>query len=192
MNGKSGTTPIWTLDSELAAKDKNQPKKLGRDGKPSEANHGNVTPGITPGGFTISKALQTTVLSLAALRRLRFPEIGAAVSNPEVDVIGRTVLAALGLAAAVMVRTSGADLRSRCQLFPAGPFVWDLLEHPGEEPRHFAISDREIIRVFNEALAEARRKGLPWEGEIELVPSDDLLRLVENSQRLLASTQGEK
>jgi CRISPR-associated protein Csb1 len=189
---KSETAPAWALDPESAAKDKNQPKKLGKDGKPSEANHGNVTPGITAGGFTISKALQTTVLSLVALRRLCFPEIGSAVSDPDVDVVARTVLAALGLAAAVLTRTAGADLRSRCQLFPTGSFVWELLEHPGEEPRHFALSGQEIITTFNGALVEAKQKGLPWEGEIELVPSDDLFRLVDNSQKLLAFKQGEQ
>ena len=40
-------------------------------GRPSEANHRNVTPSIFDGGFTISGAKQTTTLSLAVLRRLR-------------------------------------------------------------------------------------------------------------------------
>ena len=65
--------PDWTLNDNSARTETSNPKKLGKDGKPSEANHGNVTPSITEGGFTISKARQTTTLSLAALRRLRFP-----------------------------------------------------------------------------------------------------------------------
>ncbi len=32
---------------------KGPPVKLGKDGKPSEANHGNVKPSITKGGVTI-------------------------------------------------------------------------------------------------------------------------------------------
>jgi len=40
---KNDNMPSWTLDAALASKDKNQPKKLGKDGKPSEANHSSVT-----------------------------------------------------------------------------------------------------------------------------------------------------
>ena len=46
----------WTLDEKRAATEKNKPVKLGKDGRPSEANHGNVTPTIALGGVTISKA----------------------------------------------------------------------------------------------------------------------------------------
>jgi len=84
----------WTLDEKLAAKDKKGPIKLGKDGKPSEANHGNVTPSITDGGVTLASAVQTTVISLPALRRLRFPLNGK--HTPAVDDAARTVLAALG------------------------------------------------------------------------------------------------
>ena len=123
----SGSEPDWTLDKSVGD------KKLGKDGKPSEANHGNVTPGITDGGFVISKARQTTVLSLAALRRLRFPLNGMADSEREVDLVARATLAALGLAAGTLAR-SDLDLRSRCQLFAEHAPVWALLDRPGETP----------------------------------------------------------
>jgi CRISPR-associated protein Csb1 len=57
----------WTLNEATALKEKGKPVKLGKDGKPSEANHGNVTPSISSGGYTIDFAEQTTVLSLPAL-----------------------------------------------------------------------------------------------------------------------------
>ena len=44
--GKDGG---WTLDEKDAAKEKGKSIKLGKDGKPSEANHGNVTPSISDG-----------------------------------------------------------------------------------------------------------------------------------------------
>ena len=92
----------FVLAQELVAKTQNgQPKKLGKKGKPSEVNHGNVTPDIVYrrdrnsniiddkngdpipiGGFTITKAIQTTVISLPALRRLRFPLNGDAKAAP--------------------------------------------------------------------------------------------------------------
>ena len=176
--------PDWTLDEKIAAKEKDRPKKLGKDGKPSEANHGNVTPGINNGGFTISRAIQTTVLSLAALRRICFPLNGSAVSTPDVDNAGRATLAALGLAAAVLAREEGADLRSRCLLFPMEEFVWHLLDRPGQTEKPFGLDGAGAVELFKTALAEAKAMGLPWEDEICLKPSAELLTLVAKSQEL--------
>lgn len=170
--------PNWTLDSKAGD------KKLGKDGKPSEANHGNVTPGIADGGFTITKAVQTTVLSLVALRRLRFPLSGAADSDQTVDVAARTALAALGIAAATLAREEGADLRSRCQLFPTEAFSWEILATPGQTPQTFTLTGDEAMTLLNAAIEAATAAKLPWEGEIELRPSDELLELVRRSQQL--------
>ncbi|MDP2953352.1 MAG: type I-U CRISPR-associated RAMP protein Csb1/Cas7u, partial [Chloroflexota bacterium] len=130
----------WTLEEgEAKCEEKGNPvryartKEKGESGRPSQANLGNVTPSITPdGGFTISKAIQTTVLSLAALRRLRFPLDGNGTSNSNVDLAARTALAAQALYAAALVREHGADLRSRCLLVPTGSIVWELLDRPGD------------------------------------------------------------
>lgn len=181
---ESNATPHWTLDSKAGS------KKLGKDGKPSEANHGNVTPGITPGGFTISKGIQTTVLSLAALRRLRFPLSGSADSNSAADNAGRTVLAALGLAAATLARGDG-DLRSRCQLFPQQQPVWELLDLPGATPMQFSLTPDQAVELLNAAVDEAKNAKLPWEGEIELKPSDELVELVRRSQELASASGAE-
>jgi CRISPR-associated protein Csb1 len=178
----SDAAPHWTLDSKVES------KKLGKDGKPSEANHGNVTPGITVGGFTINKAVQTTVLSLAALRRLRFPMNGSADSDATVDNIGRTTLAALGIAAATLARGDG-NLRSRCQLFPQQQPVWQLLDIPGATPKEFSLTPDQAVDLLNTAIEEARNMKLPWESEIELTPSDELIELVRRSQEL-ASAEG--
>lgn len=178
------SVPNWTLEEKAGG------KKLGKDGKPSEANHGNVTPGITDGGFTISKGVQTTVLSLAALRRLRFPLNGGADSDPEVDAAARTVLAALGLAAATLAQGDG-DLRSRCQLFPVHAPVWSLLDRPGMPPAEYVLDADGALTLLNEAIAEAQAAGLPWEGEIALTPSDELVELVRRSQELASETGAE-
>ena len=140
------------------------------------------------GGFTISKATQTTVLSLAALRRLRFPLDGAADSDHETDVTARTALAALGLAAGTLARND-ADLRSRCQLFAETAPTWELLDRPGEPPKAFDLDGDAALRLLADAIEKAREAGLPWEGRIELTPSEDLVELVRRSQEL-ASEQG--
>lgn len=198
----SDNTPDWTLD-ESKSDDK---KLVGKKGKPSEANLGGVTPDFayakdknsniikesdgTPrikGGFTISKAMQTTVLSLVALRRFRFPLDRSADSDTTVDNAGRTALAALGLAAATLARSDG-DLRSRCQLFPQTQPVWQLLDVPGAVPKEFGLTPDGAVELLNAAIEEAKNAELPWEGEIELKPSDELVELVRLSQELASAS----
>ena len=154
-----------------------------RTGRPSEANHGNVTPGISDGGFTISGAKQTTTLSLAVLRRLRFPCDVSASSERQVNLVARTALAALGLAAGSLARED-VDLRSRCHLFAEGPSVWQLLDRPGEAAVEFALDPDAALRLLSKAIQEATDTGLPWSGEVDLTPSPELVELVRRSQDL--------
>ena len=203
----SQNEPDWTLDERLGSEELGTGPKRGR---PSQANHGNVTPDYAfardgqgrvmydtvvdtagnerkepriLGGFTISKAVQTTVLSLSVLRRLRFPTHGSLDSDHDTDVAARTVLAALGLAAGSLGRID-VDLRSRCQLFPERASVWELLDHPGMPPREFGLDPDLAISLLREAIGNANEVGLPWEGEIELTPSPNLVELVRRSQEL--------
>ena len=181
---ESDNAPHWTLNEEDGT------GKL-KTGRPSEANHGNIPPSLSEGGFTISQARQTTTLSLAALRRLRFPLSGAADSNYAIDLTARTTLAALGLAAGTLARVD-TDLRSRCQLFAVQEPVWELLDRPGASPQQFDLSPEDALKLLQETIAEAKQAGLPWEGEIELTPSPDLVELVRRSQELASASGGEE
>ena len=174
----------WTLEQAEALGEGN-----GRGVRPSEVNHGNITPSISPdGGFTISRALQTTVLSLPALRRLRFPVNGGSPDS-RVDQAARTALAAQALFAATLVREQGADLRSRCLLFPTAPAVWELLDRPGEQPQKFEFPSDQGREVYRQAVQEAQQAGLPWlEREMVLKPSRQLVALVRQSQLQAAET----
>ena len=208
--------PHWTLVEGAAA------TILGSGqnptGRPSEANHGNVTPdfayardnnnriqhqtridergrevNVRPrirGGFTISRAVQTTTLSLAVLRRMRFPLDGAEDSEGKVDLAGRTTLAALGLAAGTLARND-VDLRSRCHLFAETPSTWQLLDRPGDAPAEFALDPEAALDLLNASVQAAREVGLPWKGVIELSPSPDLVELVRRSQQLASEDGGE-
>ena len=187
-NATEDDAPDWTLDEGSSLIEKSKPKKLGKDGKPSERVHGNITPSISDGGFTISKAKQTTTLSLAVLRRLRFPLNGNTDSDHDTNLAARTTLAALGLAAGSLARVD-TDLRSRCQLFAEQEPIWELLEHPGKTPQEYELGPDEALDLLQAAIAEAKAAGLPWEGEIELTPAPDLVELVRRSQEL-ASAQG--
>ena len=156
---------------------------------PSEVNHSNV-PFPTVGdrktednyhsGVTIEYAEQTTTLSLICLRRLRFPINGAV--SAEVDAAARTVLAALGLAAATLAFEAGMGLRSRCLLWPDGPMEWELLEKPGKPPEKYPLTGDDAINLLNAAIEEAKKVKLPWEDKLTLKPSAQLLELVRRSQ----------
>lgn len=179
----------WDLGKSWPNKD--YEKKGQSDQRPSVLNHGNIPPSISDGGFTISKAIQTTVLSLATLRRLRFPLNGAAAADAKTNLTARVALAAIGLTAASLARAEGADLRSRCQLFPTGAFVWELLDDPTSDPQRFTLKREKAISLAISAIAEVRNSGLPWEGKVILTPSGDLLELLRRSQVLAASSSEE-
>jgi CRISPR-associated protein Csb1 len=199
---RSKSGPIdWTLDETNAAKDGGKPAKI-KDGKPSQVNHGNVTPSLSDvardtglplgGGVTIKYAEQSIVLSLSALRRLHFPAEGA---KPDLDrdVAARTTLATLALCAATLAMDSGLDLRSRCLLWPDGIAEWHLLDHPGTEPRHFALDRASAITLLKEAVEASVRAGCFWrEDPLTLIPSEPLVELVRKSQELAIREAGDE
>lgn len=200
----------WTLDESKAVVEKGKPLKLGKDGKVSEANLGNVTPafskyakgaegfdpltsgpvsvgGIAPGGITIEYAEQITTLSLICLRRLRFPLSDSRSSQPGVDTAGRGVLAALGLYAAARAFESGMGLRSRCLLWPDAPMKWELLAAPGKPPETFVLDSGNARKLLAEAIADAEHVGLAWQTErVTLKPSAELVKLIRLSQQQAA------
>lgn len=184
----------WVLDRDAAAKDpKGNPKLLGKDGKPSEANHGNVTPSAVDasGGVTIAYAQQTTVLSLPAIRR-----IGFGTTEPRCDIAGRTALVALGLAAATLGDVDGHDLRSRCLLVPTDPAPWEVVAADGTVTERWTLDPGATAALVDQAVKDATDAKLPaWPkrqgdepGSLVLRPSAKLVELVKRSQKLAATS----
>jgi len=160
-----------------------------KDGvSPSEVNHGNIPPDVNAvGGATLDYAEQTVVLSLPALRKLRFPVDGK--TTPERDAAARTVLAALALTATALAAESGFDLRSRCLLWPTDVMKWELLEIPGKAPTEFTITAKDAIKFLEESMAAAENLGLVWQKEpVKLTPSPNLVALLKRSQDISAKT----
>jgi CRISPR-associated protein Csb1 len=184
----------WTLDEKEAAteKGKSTKLKLGKDGSPAEANHGNIPPAISDGSFTIDYAEQCTVLSLPALRRLRFPAKAGDKSNAEADVAARTYLAALALLGATLSLESGYDLRSRCILRATSAVTWELLGKPGSPDTPFALDKSAAIKLYNDALEGLQQAKLPIQlEEVVLTPLPNLVALVKKSMELAAVQTGE-
>jgi CRISPR-associated protein Csb1 len=191
----SGDDLGWTLDQALARKEKGKAVVLGKDGRPSEANHGNVTPSLSDvsretgeylaGGVTISHAEQSIVLSLPALRRLRFPTDGK--HDNDRDTAARTVLAALGLCAAVLAAEAGLDLRSRCLLCPVEALSWELLGKPGAASKRLELDANAAIKLLQSAVDRAKKTGLSWpEKPLVLQPAQALVKLIAKSQQIAA------
>jgi CRISPR-associated protein Csb1 len=190
-----GKNVIWKEDAEQ------------EQGRPSKVNHGNIVPSLkkeeskelNPGGFTISYALQTTVLSLAALRRLNFPlpkrdnesedeyKGRLCQKQSEANEAARTVLAALALAAVVWNQKVGHDLRSGCQLNPVETETELSLIGPGLADR-FTLSADEAAGLLTQAVTATAEAGLVWITKpIKLTPSDNLQALIRKSRAKLAT-----
>jgi CRISPR-associated protein Csb1 len=174
----------WTHDPALAKKEKGKPVKLG-DGRVSEVNHSNIPPTIDSlaGGVTIDNAVQTVVLSVAALRKLSFA--GG-------DAEARTVLAALGILAVLAAESRGHDLRSRCLLVPRKGEALKLqaVRRDGET-EELALDLEGAIALYDAAVA-ALPAGLafakaPGEPIATLMPSPKLAYLVKRSRELAAT-----
>ena len=150
----------WTLDPEQAKHKAGKPVSV----KPSEINHGNVAPTVdqSAGGITFEYAVQTVVLSIPALRKLRF-KTGydrKPLASPEAAAdAARTAIAALAIAGVVHLREKGYDLRSRCLLVPESPFHLELVMADGTS-QEVSVGLADASRLVEEAAAEAAKLGL--------------------------------
>jgi CRISPR-associated protein Csb1 len=191
-NAADATLSEWTLNPDEAQKDRRGNPVLfdrgrgeGKAGSPAKANLGNITPSVEAegGGITMAYAQQTVVISLPALRRLRFPVAGTMAADR--DLAARAVLAALGLCGATLSIEAGCDLRSRCLLVPEpGQGGWEVVLGDGTTVP-FALDAGAACGLLNAAVAEARAAGLPWRTEpLRLTPSPGLAALVRRSREM--------
>lgn len=158
-------------------------------GKPSEVNHSNVAPSVETeaGGVYIQSASQVSVLSLAALRKLRFKGY-----TQSAQISARTALAALGVVCLVQRMTADHDLRSRCLLVPAAPSEFKAIarDRSGDEDLH--IDAATAAALLETAVERCESDGIGWNtDELALVPSQKLLGLIRESRSLTPSKQAD-
>jgi CRISPR-associated protein Csb1 len=195
----------WTVDpSEAELAKGGKPVEFsrsggdGKKGSPSAINHGNIPPSIDSdaGGVTMSHAVQTTVLTLAGLRRLRFQTESSGERIPPerrdaAETAARTALAALALAAIVYQRENDFDLRSRSILVAKEPLTLEVIGRNGGVPQAFSLSKAEAAALLKDAEQASRRYGLGWDPKpVNLVPAPKLAGLIRRS-REVASNEGE-
>ena len=208
--GIKAAATIYETDTGDWTNDQNAPNLL-RNAKgeatpirPSEKNHSNIlfpekgndrddAGNILRGGVTIGYATQTWVMSLPALRRLRFPlkdPEGKPKIDSEADVAARTVLAALSLSAYTHLLKLGFDLRSRCLLIPEGEARFELVAADGR-CTSYTLDDAIADTLLKHAVVTARNKGFFWyEEPVPLTPERKLVELVRRS-RILANVAGD-
>ena len=186
---------VWTHDPDQAEKKQGKPipasrgSDSGEAGQPSKINHGNIAPSIDAlaGGVTISKALQTTVISFAAIRRLHFKGF-----DRDAETAARTAVAALGVAAIAYQYETDFDLRSRCLLLPTHSPRIELLSRDGS-PGELVDVDREAAaRILSDAATFAAELNIGWETDeekIRLVPAPKLIELIRRSREVAKSEQ---
>ncbi|MCX4242532.1 type I-G CRISPR-associated RAMP protein Csb1/Cas7g [Paraliomyxa miuraensis] len=166
-----GAPDQWSIDETGKSKQ-----------RPSDANHSNIPPtrDEESGGVTVEYALHTAVLSLPALRRLRFGDWDDAKTSA-----AHTLLAALGLLAIALQRREGYDFRSRCTLVPEAPASLELVSADGTvEP--FSLTVDQARALYSAALEHALAAGIPWaEDELVLRPMPKLVQLIRASQEHL-------
>ena len=189
-------------DWDVVGKSATGKKERAKGTRPSEINHGNVLVRVEQGtketilangtivsqklplrgGVTVDYALQTTVLSLTALRRLRFP-VGDKVSEAT-DMAARRTLAALGLIAITANRERGYWLRSRCGLVADGAQDFEIV-YPDGRTTLLPLTTNEAIDAYKAATDAAIGAGLPWYREpVRLTPQRKLVDLVQKSREI--------
>ncbi len=182
------TAEVWTHDPDAAERDsKGKPvyasrgSQSGEAGQPSKINHGNIVPSIDvqAGGVTISNARQTTVISFAALRRLRFKG-----HKRSAELAARTAVAALGVAAIAYQYENDFDLRSRCLLVPTHPPRLELLCRDGSVGEVSDLDRSTATDILSAASDHATETGIGWDKrDIRLVPAPKLIELIRRSRK---------
>jgi CRISPR-associated protein Csb1 len=153
--------------------------------RPSEVNHGNIAPSVSPHGITCSYAEQTVVITLAGLRRLRF---GGSAAR---DVAARAMIAALGLLALVEQDAQGYALRSRCDLVCEGPAPIEVIGFDGSV-QTMELTRDQAVALYREAINAARAEGFALAAEpVQLLPQEKLVHIVRESMTKALADEAE-
>ncbi len=164
----------WSTEQDKAG-------KRAKSVRPSEINHGNITPSIQPLGVTCAYAEHRAVLTLAGLRRLRF-------GGGARDTAGRALLAALGLAALCEQDAAGYALRSRCDLVCDGVAPLEVV-HADGTTETVALDRAEARELYLEAYRRAEEVGFAFQS-LTLSPQPKLVEIVRRSRELALEGAG--
>lgn len=184
--GDDWTSFEWDAEKDSKGKAilyvrKNKTKEPGR---PSNINHGNITPHVDALGITCDYLEQMFVLSFAALRRLHFG------TDAKKNAAGRVLLAALGLMAFSEQDAQGYALRSRCDLVCEGKAPVQVV-HADGSTEDVPLDLPQVRDLYREAYSAATDAGFQLKTEpLRLEPQDKLVDIVRQSQGYALAGQG--
>jgi len=167
-----GWTPLQDKAKRKDGKENGAPMKYGETGQISIVGLGQITPSLQnesgqphAGGYCARLISQTAVLSLSALRRLRFPLKPGAKNDEKLNDAGRVVIAALGVYALAVSYAEGFWLRSRCELSAAAPAELEFVKADGAVDTIPMPKAAEAAALLEEAVSAAAKLGLVWRKE---------------------------
>lgn len=171
---KGTSVSAWNTDQRKAGA---KAKRV----RPSEINHSNIAPTVTPLGVTCDHAEHRATITLAGLRRLRFGGGGR-------DTAGRTLIVSLGLLALVEQDARGYSLRSRCDLVCDGDAPLELV-HPDGSTTRLELDRATVRALYREAHAGAEEAGFQFRS-LTLKPQEKLVEIVRRSRELALEGEG--
>jgi CRISPR-associated protein Csb1 len=113
--------------------------------RPSEINHGNIAPTISPKGVLVEEIKLSGALSLSRLRRYLFG------GSEDQDVAARTALALMGIYGVAAVIEDGLDLRRDCDLV-ADEVAWAIRGTGRSDPLEISVEDAR--QALEQSLAD--------------------------------------
>lgn len=166
----------WDVDQKKAGKE-------AKKARPSEINHGNIAPSVSNLGVTCDYIEQSSVVTLAGLRRLRF---GSEANT----VAARALLAALGLVAILEQDVRGYALRSRCDLVCEGVVPLELVKSDGTVVP-LELDLKEARSLYKECVDAVRTAGFAFSATpLVLKPQPKLVNIVKQSRELALAGEG--
>jgi len=170
---------LYETDKDKAASNKEY--------RPSEKGLGSV-PSLSNTGAVITEAVQTSLVSCSAVRRLRFERDDGSYEDAS-DLTCQTVIAALALFGLIAQMDSGYNLRSGCDLLPEHQPKIEIIGRTLEEIETHEVNVDEIHKALSEALDIAVEQGFTWRKDTIHAEADErLVTLVERSRK---SKEGE-
>jgi CRISPR-associated protein Csb1 len=133
-------------------------------------------------GAVITEAVQTSVISCTAARRLRFeyPDGGF---SPARDHAGRSAVVALALYGLLAQLDEGYCLRSGCDLIPLTSPEVEVIGRTLEEVDTYPIEVDSALAALRAANQRAGQQGLRWrEAPLAVEADERLVTLVERSR----------
>ena len=165
--------------------DKDMSVARSKERKPSEIGLGNV-PNFEDRGAVITEALQTSLISCTAARRLRFEKEDRTYDKSR-DMAGRIATLALGLYGLLAQMETGYYLRSGCDLIPISTPKLEVIGRSLEEVESHEVSAPAALEALNKSLKMAAEAGLSWRAEKVVAMADErLVTLVERSRTATA------